>query len=143
MHPNDNNELIVTGMVVETDDASELKRDFRRHFAKTLRVSVRVVNVTKLKHDLFIIELSRYIEKLAVLANRDVLLNFTVPIHVYSEKFELDKLRRRQIHRIARFETERGSTVVVTGDNITVNGYEWTWDPEKRKIVKVIVIFIS
>lgn len=138
---NDNNEVFVVGLVIETDDTSELKRDFRRFFAKNLRVLAKVVNVIKMKHDLFIVELSRYIEKLAVLANRDKLLNVTIPIHIYSEKFEREKIKRKTLNAMARFQMERGHKVVVGDNNITVNGLEWKWDSQRNRLVKVIVIF--
>lgn len=135
----DNNEIVVCGYVVDTNDQKGLRRELERFFAKYLNRTVSVAHVNKIKYDLFKVKVTRYVDKLAILMCRDRLKEQRPFIYMYSEKVDRDRRIYGKLRRLAYLEKAKGNEVREYYRKIVVNGNVWRWSDKANAIMKVII----
>lgn len=138
--PDDNNEIVVCGYVVDVDDQEGLRKELEHFFAKYLKRKAKVVHVNKIRYDLFKVTVTRYVDKLAILVCRDRLKKERPFIYVYSEKVDRDRKIHGKLRHLAFLEKAKGNDVRESYRKIIVNGNEWKWSDKANAIIMKVIM---
>lgn len=132
------NNLIITGLKIETEDENEMNEVIKDFVKKELEMEVKVRKTRKITNKKYIIEMQTFNDKIKILKAKSKLRNIKNKI-IYIDE-DLPKKEReiqRQILKRAKEERENGKRVKVGHRKMTVNGKEWKWDSAESKLKEV------
>lgn len=127
--------VVITGLHLKSDDVQTLKMEIERFFADKMEVNAVVVNVTKIRNDLFVVEMATLQDKISVLHKKMALKDKNIAVRVYSDRTTKERIMIMEMKKRARIETSMGNKVYMNQDTMYINDKKFVWDPDQEKLV--------
>lgn len=124
--------LIITGVLLETNDPLEWIDRMEHFFALQLEVPAVVQNVTKATGDTCIVKLSSVETKADILENKWKLRGLN--IHIHSDSTSLEQAVQHKIAIIGNQLIRFGNTVHIGFMRLIVNGRQFVWDDATQQL---------
>jgi hypothetical protein len=129
------NNLIVTGMRMETEDEELLRITMEKKINKELSLNVKVKKVYKIGQDRYNVEMNNWNEKLMVLKTKGKLRG--KEIYIDSALTLTEREIQKKIRDLAKKERIKGATVRVKYQGVEIDGRSWKWNKKEQKLMKV------
>uniref|UniRef100_A0A6P7G5P7 Uncharacterized protein LOC114337989 n=1 Tax=Diabrotica virgifera virgifera TaxID=50390 RepID=A0A6P7G5P7_DIAVI len=130
------NNLIISGLEIDTDDSATLKEIATNMIGKHLGVNINIKRACKIGIRTCLIELGNETEKTAILRNRNKLKNVEPKkIWITEDLTKKEREKMKSLRDKAREMRDKGKTVKIGYNKITVDGKEWRWNYNEEKVV--------
>jgi thiol:disulfide interchange protein len=129
------NNLIVTGMRMETEDEELLRNTMEKKINKELSLNVKVKKVYKIGQDRYNVEMNNWNKKLMVLKTKGKLRG--KEIYIDSALTLTEGEIQKKIRDFAKKERINGATVRVKYQGVEIDGRSWKWNKKEQKLMKV------
>lgn len=131
------NNIVVTGMTVDTKDAENMKQTMANFIEKHLEVKINVKTAHKLAERICLVELESEAEKQQVMQNKYKLRNFEEQrIYIDNDMTRDEQHMRKQIRAAAEEERKKGKAVKIKFSKLIVEGQVWKWNAVAGKLEK-------
>lgn len=130
--------MIVTGLLLNTSNQLGMKQRIERFFADELGVKTKIVKTTRLSETEFVTDVNHFEDKVRIMNTGSRLRSLGDDnVYIYSGGTKRERRVDEAISMKAREELAKGNDVRVGYMKIFVNGAEWEWNEEEKRIVKV------
>jgi hypothetical protein len=129
------NNLIVTGMRMETENEELLRNTMEKMINKKLSLNVKVKKAYKIGQDRYNVEMNNWNEKLKVLKTKGKLRG--KEIYIDSALTLTEREIQKNIRDFAKKEIINGATVRVKYQGVEIDGRSWKWNKMEQKLMKV------
>jgi thiol:disulfide interchange protein len=133
------NNLIVTGIRMETENEERLRNTMEKMITKELRLNVKVKKAYKIGQDRYNVEMNNWNEKLKVLKTKGKLRGKLrgKEIYIDSALTLTEREIQKNIRDFAKKEIINGATVRVKYQGMEIDGRSWKWNKMEQKLMKV------
>jgi hypothetical protein len=128
------NNLVITGIDIDTNDNETLTIATEKMIEQELKVKVKVNKAYKIGQQRCIIELQNFEDKIATLKAKRNLKGKN--IFIESELTENERKIQKELRDIARNEKSNGATVKIRYQKLEINGITMKWDKKEQKLVE-------
>jgi thiol:disulfide interchange protein len=131
----DTQQLVATGMRMDTEDEELLRNTMEKIINKELSLNVKVKKVYKIGQDKYNVEMNKWNEKLMVLKTKGKLRG--KEIYTDSALTLTKREIQKNIRDFAKKERINGTTVRVKYQGVEIDGRSWKWNKKEQKLMKV------
>ncbi|XP_023312131.1 spectrin alpha chain, non-erythrocytic 1-like [Anoplophora glabripennis] len=132
------NNVIITGMIIDTDDAKALKETMANFLEMKLNVEVKLKRVRKLGQKTCLMELSSEEDKKMVMENKSKLRNLkNERIYINDDLTKSEIEMRKMIREKAEEERANGKTIKIGYKKLIVDGKVWRWNQNEERLEEV------
>ncbi|KAH0813990.1 hypothetical protein GEV33_008801 [Tenebrio molitor] len=132
------NNLMVTGMRMDTEDEELLRNSMEKMINKELSLNVKVNKVYKIGQDKYNVEMNKWNEKLMVLKTKGKLRG--KEIYIDSALTLTEREIQKNIRDFAKKERTNGATVRVKYQGVEIDGRSWKWNKKEQKLMKEVEV---
>jgi thiol:disulfide interchange protein len=129
------NNLIVTGMRMETENEELLRNTMEKMINKKLSLNVKVKKAYKIGQDRYNVEMNNWNEKLKVLKTKGKLRG--KEIYIDSALTLTEREIQKNVRDFAKKEIINAATVRVKYQGVEIDGRSWKWNKMEQKLMKV------
>lgn len=126
------NNLVITGIKIDTENRETLKVATKNFLNETLKVDVEVKDVYKIGDKRCIVEMESLKGKIEVLRNKAKLSGKDV--YIDSDLTPKERKIQKQLREVAKTEKEKGAKVKVRYQKLIIDGRLMIWDEKTNKI---------
>lgn len=135
---NKKNNVIITGLTMDTYETDKLREGAEKFIKQNLQVDVKIKSATKIGQMTCLIELNHSKDKENIMKNKSKLKNVSGSVYINEDQTRRERERSKILREIARTEKEKGKTVKIGYNKITINGEVWRWNKNSDKLEKLI-----
>lgn len=111
-----------------------------RFILEELGINTTIVNSTRLRKTAYVVDVDKFEDKVSIMNCRSLPRRHGNEIvYIYAGLTERERKLDEAVSEKAREELAKGNAVKIGYRKLWVNGWEWKWDEEEKKIVKVCV----
>lgn len=131
------NNIVVTGMTVDTKNAGSMKQTIEHFIEKNLGVNINVKTAYKLAERSCRVELESEAEKQQVMENKSKLRNLKEQrVYIDNDMTKSEQYMRKQIRAAAEGERKTGKAVKIKFNKMIVEGKVWKWNEVTGELEK-------
>lgn len=131
------NNIVLTGVKVDTNDAAILKELTKKFFQRSLQIDIAPKKVSKIGEKTCVIEMNNEQEKKMIMENKYKLRMLRDErIFINDDLTRAEKEMRKEIRVRAQEEKSKGKEVKIGYRKITVDGQEWRWNRDRETLEK-------
>ncbi|XP_068892329.1 uncharacterized protein [Tenebrio molitor] len=127
------NNIIVTGIEINTKESKQLKEAVARILNEELNVKAGVNKAYRIGVKKYVVELTDWESKIQILKTKKVLKG--KDMYIESELTREEMAIQKQIRDIAREERKKGAAAKVRYQKAEINGQIMEWDKKNHKLV--------
>lgn len=129
--------VIMTGLVMDTDDPNVIKKRITDFLKEHLQIEVTLRSAIKLRNKTFMIKLNSESDKNMIMENKAKLKALkAMTVYINNDLTKNERNKQRQIREKAKNEKGNGKEVKVGYNKIIVDGELWKWNRDKRELEK-------
>ncbi|KAK9728148.1 hypothetical protein QE152_g18169 [Popillia japonica] len=127
--------LVLTGMTMGTEDPRALKEVIENIIEEYLKLDIKIKNAKKIGNQTCLLELNNVDQKNKILQNKYKLKNYKLNrIYINEDLTSEGMEKRKQLRDRAKEETNKGKSVKIGYNKLTVDGRELRWNNKKRNM---------
>jgi hypothetical protein len=127
------NNIIVTGIEINTKESKQLKEAVARILNEELNVKAGVNKAYRIGVKKYVVELTDWESKIQILKTKKVLKG--KDMYIESELTREEMAIQKKIRDIAREERKKGAAAKVRYQKAEINGQIMEWDKKNHKLV--------
>lgn len=129
------NNVVVTGLRIDTQDPEILKGTMKSMLTRALDVDIEIKSALKLGEKTCVIQLENETEKEKIMENKNKLKDFKEgTIYINHDLTVQEKKMQGEIRKMAVEAKEKGKSVKQGFRTITIDGKTWRWNRVERKL---------
>lgn len=129
------NNLVMSGIKIDTEDKKVLKQAVENMFENNLQVKVQIKAAHRLGEKICLIEMEKEEEKEKIMKSKHKLKDINdEKIYINNDMTKKEREKSKEIRKIAKNERDKGKNVKIGYNKINVDGKEWKWNKDTERL---------